>query len=188
MFPLSMARKLPVADNAVNGVVSARLKFCPVNGCSIMPNFSNFLLALFGHVDFLRCQIGCSCFADDSFCVFPICLMGNPDSIVPTELSSQYLHLLRHSWFVSKYCSVDFQLRLLTSKQEHILSHNSESQWSHSDRDMTSFYKTTLSQRRECASALNNNTQTESREKMKTADTRCTTVTRKNTDGTINGV
>ena len=74
---------------------------------------------------------------------------------------------------------------MLTSKQEHILSHNSQSHWSHSDRDMTSFYKTTLSQRRECASTLDNNTQTESRGKMKTADTRCTTVTgRRIIDGT----
>ena len=70
------------------------------------------LLVLFVQRDFQRCQIGCSCFADDCFCVFPICLRGYPDSIVPTELSIQYLHLLRHSWFVSKFCSVDFQLRL----------------------------------------------------------------------------
>ena len=41
-------------------------------------------------------------------CVFPICLIGYPDSIVPTELSIQYLHLHRHSWFVPKYCSVEF--------------------------------------------------------------------------------
>ena len=38
---------------------------------------------------------------------------------------------------------------------------------------MTSFYKTTLSQKRECASTLDNNTQTENTKKMKTADTRC---------------
>ena len=32
------------------------------------------------------------------------------------------------------------------TKNTYILSHNSLSHWSHSDRDMTSFYKTTLSQ------------------------------------------
>ena len=60
---------------------------------------SHFILVLYGHWDFQRRQIGCSCFADDCFCVFPICLMGDPDSIVPTDFSIQYLHLLRHSWF-----------------------------------------------------------------------------------------
>ena len=33
-------------------------------------------------------------FADDCFCVFLVCLVRYPDSIVPTELSIQYLHLL----------------------------------------------------------------------------------------------
>ena len=73
---------------------------------------SHLLLALFGHGDFQRCRIGRSCFADDCFCVFPICFTRHPGSIVPTELPVQYLHLLRHSWFVPKYCSVDFQSRL----------------------------------------------------------------------------
>ena len=54
---------------------------------------------------------------------FPVCLIGNPDSIVPKELSFQYLHLLRHSWFVPKYCSVDFQLRL------QLVSHPNQIHW-----------------------------------------------------------
>ena len=37
---------------------------------SIVCFVSHFLLVLFGHGDFQRRQIGCSCFADDCFCVF----------------------------------------------------------------------------------------------------------------------
>ena len=123
MFPLSMARKLAVAALTPYRVVSTGLKICPVSGCTFMPNFPNFLpqcrplclalppCSLWTWV-FQGRQIGCSCFADDCFCVFPVCLVRYPDSIGPTELSIQYLHLLRHSWFVTQYCSVDFQHRL----------------------------------------------------------------------------
>ena len=62
--------------------------------------FVSHFLILIGHGNFQRCQIGCSCFADDCFCVFPICLIGYPDSIVLTELSIKYLHLPRHPWSV----------------------------------------------------------------------------------------
>ena len=84
---------------------------------------SHFLLAFFGRGDLQRRQIGCSCFADDCFCVFPVCFIGYPDSIAPTERSIQYLHLLRHSWFVPKYCGVDFQLRL------QLVSHPNQIHW-----------------------------------------------------------
>ena len=105
MSSLSMARKKAVADDALCRVVSTRLEICPISDGSFMPNFPNFLLhnvvgfvshfllALVGHADFQRRQIGCYFFADDGFCVFPICLTGYPDSIGPTELSTQYLHL-----------------------------------------------------------------------------------------------
>ena len=117
--------KLAVAANALYRVVSAGLKICPTNGCSFLPNFPNFLFSTMSSVlsrtsslfsldmgIFKRCQIGCSCFADDGFCMFLICFTGYPDSVVPTELSIQYFHLFRHSRFISKYCSVDVQLRL----------------------------------------------------------------------------
>ena len=119
MSPLSMARKLAVAANALYRVVSTGLRICPISGCSFMPNFPNFLFCTMSPVlshassvfsldmgDFQRRQIGCSCFADDRFCVFPIYLKRYPDSIGSTKLSIQYLHLPRHSWFIPKYCIV----------------------------------------------------------------------------------
>ena len=134
--PLSVAKKLVVAANAQNRVVSAGLKICPTSGCSFMPNFpklsllhkvvcfvSHLLLALFGLGDFQRRQIGCSCYTDDCFCMFLVCLTGYPDSIMRAELSMQYLHLLRHPWSVTQFCGVDFQLGL------QLVSHPNKIHW-----------------------------------------------------------
>ena len=65
-----------------------------------------YLLALFRHGDFQRCQIGCSCCTCQQSFLFNI------------------FHLLRHSWFVAKYCSVDFHLGLqlgFASKQDPLV-------------------------------------------------------------------
>ena len=50
MSPLSMARKLAVAANALYRVVSAGLKICPINGCSFLPNNPNFLFSTMSSV------------------------------------------------------------------------------------------------------------------------------------------
>ena len=55
---------------------------------------SHTTIAFLGHGDFHRYQIGCSWFAHDCFCMFLVCLIGYPNSIVPTELPVQDLHLL----------------------------------------------------------------------------------------------
>ena len=69
-----------------------------VPSCPNFPTFSSPqshlfclapILALLGHGDLQRCQIGCSCFADDCFCMFLVCLVGYPNSVVPAELSIQ---------------------------------------------------------------------------------------------------
>ena len=97
MPPLSMAKKLAVAANALYRVFSTRLKICPINGCSFMPNFPIFstpqrrlfCLALppcsLWTWGFQRCQMGCSCSADDASACFPICLIRYPEAIVPTR-------------------------------------------------------------------------------------------------------
>ena len=78
-----------------------------VPSCPIFPTFFSlqcrlFCLAplpcFFGHGDLHRCQIGCSCFADDCFCMFLVCFRGFPDSIMPTELSFKCFHLLRQTF------------------------------------------------------------------------------------------
>ena len=99
---------------------------------------SHLFLAYFGHGDLEKCQIGCSCFADDCFCMFLVCFTRFPDSIMPTELSIQYFHLLRHSWFVPKCCSVDFQLRL------QLVSHPNKIHWFSRHNDVVSVHKTFL--------------------------------------------
>ena len=50
MSPLSMARNLAVAANALYRVVSTGLKICPISGCSFMPNFPNFLFSTMSSV------------------------------------------------------------------------------------------------------------------------------------------
>ena len=117
--------KLAIAANALYRVVSTGLKICPINVLSFMPNFPNFLFSTISSVlsrtsslfsldigIFKDVKLDAPVFAGDCFCVFPICSTGYPDSLVLTELSIQYHHLLRHSWFVPEYCSIDFQLGL----------------------------------------------------------------------------
>ena len=118
-------KKLAVAGNALYRVVSADkwlFLHAQLSQLSLLHNVvcfvSHLLLALFGHGECQRCRIGCSCFGDDCFCMFLVCFKRDTDSIVPTELSIQYLHLLRHSWFVTKYCSVTTRS---TSKQDPLV-------------------------------------------------------------------
>ena len=63
---------------------------------------------------------------------------------------------------------MSWQNCVLTSNQERILSLNSQSHWSHSDRDVMSFHKTTLSQSNKEAHQLSENkTQAESRRRRR---------------------
>ena len=66
---------------------------------------------------------------------------------------------------------------MLTSNQEHILSHNSLSHWSHSDLGMTSFYKTTLEPTTRIRVKSQKLRTSSEQEKTRTTDTSCATIT-----------
>ena len=136
MSPLSMARKLAVAANAQKRVVSAGLKICPITGCSCMPTLPNFLFSIMSSVSsrtssFLSSDmkifrdvkldapvsrmISSACFRPASYDI--------PTPSCQESFLFQYLYLLRLSWFVPKYCGVDFLLGL------QLVSHPNKIHW-----------------------------------------------------------